>query len=83
MLAAMLPIRICPGCEQRLTAASNAMRRHAEDMRTAISSVQTELTGEEIDQYKINLISSFNDVQSTWDAYRAHLKEHGILPVIA
>lgn len=83
MLAAMLPISICPGCEQRLTTASNAMRRHAEEMNTAISSVQTGLTEEQVDEYKIRLIASFNDAQTAWDAYRAHLREHGILPVIA
>ena len=82
MLAAMPPIRICTGCEQRLEAASNAMRRHAEDMHTAISSVQTKLTEEEIDHYKLRLVASFNEAQSAWDAYRAHLREHGILPVI-
>jgi hypothetical protein len=58
------------------------MRRHAEDMRSAISSVQTGLTEEEIDQYKVRLVASFNEAQSAWEAYRAHLREHGILPVI-
>src|ERR1700722_13860251 len=76
MLAAMSPIRICPACEQCLSAASDAMRRHAEDMHSAISTVQTGLTEQEIDQYKIKLIASFNDTQSMWDAYRAHLREH-------
>ena len=82
MLADMPPIRVCPGCERYLTTASDAMRRHAEDMRSAISSVQTGLTEEEIDQYKVRLIVSFNAAQSAWQAYRAHLREHGILPVI-
>ena len=78
----MPPIRVCHGCEQYLTTASDAMRRHAEDMRSAISSVQTGLTEEEIDQYKARLVASFNEAQSAWEAYRAHLREHGILPVI-
>ena len=82
MLAAMPPIRICPGCEEYLTTASEAMRRHAEDMRNAMSSVQRELTEEEIDQYKVRLIASFNQAQSAWEDYRAHLREHGIMPVI-
>ena len=82
MLAAMLPIRICQGCEQYLSSASDAMRRHAEAMHTAISSVQNGLTEEQVDKHKIELIASFNIAQSAWDAYRAHLKEHGILPVI-
>jgi hypothetical protein len=51
-------------------------------MRSAISSVQTGLTEEEIDQYKARLVASFNEAQSAWEAYRAHLREHGILPVI-
>jgi hypothetical protein len=82
MLAAMPLIRICPACEEYLSKASNAMRHHAEDMNAAISSLQTRLTDEEIDQHKIRLIASFNEAQSMWDAYRAHLKEHGIFPVI-
>ena len=83
MLAAMPRIRICPVCEQSLTTASNAMRRHANDMHAAVSSLQTDLTEEQVDEYKIRLIASFNDAQTAWDAYRAHLREHGILPVIA
>jgi hypothetical protein len=82
MLAAMPPIRICAGCEQSLTAASDAMRRHAQAMQTALSLEPAHLTDEELDQYKIKLIDSFNEAQSAWDAYRAHLREHGILPVI-
>lgn len=78
----MPPIRICPGCEESLATASNAIRRHAEDMRAAISSVPAQLTEEQIDQYKIKLIESFNEAQSAWDAYRAHLRQHGIFPVI-
>jgi hypothetical protein len=78
----MLPIRICPGCEESLSTASDAIRRHAEDMQSTLSLVPSELTEEQIDQYKIKLIASFNEAQSAWDAYRAHLREHGILPVI-
>ena len=82
MLTRMMPIRICPDCEQLLSAASDAMRRHAEDMRTALSLVSATLTDEEIDRYKLKLIASFDDAQSAWEAYRAHLREHGIFPVI-
>jgi len=78
----MSPIRICHECEQFLTTAANAMRGHAEAMRAAISFVQTGKTEEQVDEYKIRLIESFNDAQSAWDAYRSHLREHGILPVI-
>jgi hypothetical protein len=82
ILVAMQYVRICPDCERLLTTASDAMRRHAEDMHVAISSVQTGLTEDQVDEYKIKLIASFNDAQSAWGAYRAHLREHGILPVI-
>ena len=78
----MPPIRICTGCEQLLKTTSEAMRRHAEDMQTAVSDAQTHLTEEQIDEYKIKLIASFIAVQAAWDAYRAHLRGHGILPVI-
>jgi hypothetical protein len=60
------------------------MCRHAEDMHSAVSFVQTGgVTENLVDEYKIDLIASFNDAQSAWDAYRSHLREHGILPVIA
>ena len=83
MLAAMPPIRICSGCKESLDTASNAIRRHADDMQTALSLVPSELTQEHIDRYKIKLIASFNEAQSAWDAYCDHLREHGIFPVIA
>ena len=78
----MPPIRICNECEQLLTISANALRRHAADMHNAISLVQADMTEKQVDKYKIGLIASFNDAQSAWDAYRSHLKEHGILPVI-
>jgi len=78
----MPPIRICHECEQLLTTAANAMRRHAEEMHTAISFVQAGITEEQVDEHKIDLIASFNNAQSAWDTYRSHLREHGILPVI-
>jgi len=30
--------------------------------------------------FRIQLVLSFNDVQTAWDAYREHLIEHGFLP---
>ena len=72
-------IQICRGCEHRLTRESNAIRRHASEMYSVLASVQTGLTEEQVQQFRINLIVSFNDAQSAWDAYRAHLEEHGIL----
>lgn len=58
------------------------MRRHADDMQRSLSTVPSELTEDQIDQYKVKLIASFNEAQSAWEAYRAHLREHGIMPVI-
>jgi hypothetical protein len=55
------------------------MRRHAADMYKAISR-KAEMTEEQVDDYRNRLITSFNDGQSTWDVYRSHLTEHGIVP---
>lgn len=55
------------------------MRRHAADMYRAISR-KADMTEEQVDDYRNRLITSFNDAQSTWDAYHSHLTEHGILP---
>lgn len=82
ILAVMPTIRLCPDCEQLLATASDAMRRHAEDMHTANSLARTGLAESQVDDYKTKLIESFYEAQSAWDAYRAHLKEHGIMPVI-
>lgn len=77
----MLPISVCPGCERRLTEASQAIRRHATDMSKAIQWVQNGGGSEEQRQaFKARLLASFNDGQSAWDAYREHLIEHGLLP---
>jgi len=82
MLTDMARIYLCPGCEQTLATASDAIRRHAKDMEAAISAVHAGLTEERVLKHKTTLIASFYDAQSAWDAYRTHLKEHGILPVI-
>jgi hypothetical protein len=78
----MPTIRLCPGCEQLLTTASDAMRHHAQEMHAAISSAHAGLSEPQVDEYKTKLIESFYDAQAAWDAYREHLKEHGIMPVI-
>jgi len=78
----MPTIRLCPSCEQLLATASDAMRCHAVEMHTAVSSVHTGLTEPQVDEYKTKLIESFYEARSAWDAYCAHLKEHGIMPVI-
>ena len=78
----MPKIYLCPGCEELLATASDAVRRHAVEMHTALSLVQNELTDAQVDEHKVRLIESFYAAQSAWEAYRAHLREHGIMPVI-
>ena len=82
MLVSMPPVLICPGCEQRLTEASNAMRRHASQMNQAIDRVRRGLTEAQYDDFKGRLIVSFNEAQSAWNAYCRHLIEHGLLPEV-
>ena len=77
----MLPPRICNSCEQQLTQASNAMRRHCAQMRRSIQWLRNGATDEQRQKLRIKLVSSFNDAQSAWDAYREHLIEHGFLPL--
>jgi len=75
------PTRICPACEQRLTQASNAMRRHATDMAEAIHLVRWgDPTEDQRQHFTTRLVASFNAAQSAWDTYREHLIEHGLLP---
>jgi hypothetical protein len=57
------------------------MRRHASQMSKAPYLVQSSSSTEEQRQdFRINLVLSFNEAQSAWDAYREHLIEHGFLP---
>ncbi len=74
---------ICHGCDERISNAASAMRRHASEMHKAIELAKDEsLTDELRKDYKDSLIATFNDAQSAWDAYREHLIEHGLLPVL-
>ena len=75
------PNRPCYGCEELLTQASYAMRRHATLMTGAIElSRNREPTEEEEQDFREWLIASLNEAQAAWDAYREHLREHGLLP---
>ena len=74
------PPRICPDCEELLTKASDAMRRHAGQMGTAISMATVDTTEEQRHHWAKLLVESFNGAQSAWEKYREHLIEHGILP---
>ncbi len=76
----MLPTVICYGCDKRLAEASTALRRHASLMHTSIQLAKTGLTDEQRKDFKDRLVTSFNEAQSAWDAYREHLVKHGLLP---
>jgi hypothetical protein len=76
----MQSVRICPGCEQRLHNAADAIRHHAALMSRGVSFSRAEHPREELHQLKANLEATFNEAQAAWDAYRDHLIEHGILP---
>ena len=80
MLCNMRPTRICHNCEQRLLNASDAMRRHASLMSKAMRWSRTEHTDELRREFEANLVTTFNDAQAAWDAYREHVVEHGLLP---
>jgi len=83
-LMSTLPIRVCLECDELLTEASNAMRRHAGDMTVGMFLIQRgDLTEEARLDFKTRLVASFNEAQSTWDTYREHLRGHGILPAAA
>jgi hypothetical protein len=76
----MLPNHLCPKCEQSLADATIAMRRHASQMTQAINLLRSGPTEEQRQQFRSDLVATFNDAQSAWDAYRDHLIEHGWLP---
>ncbi len=56
------------------------MRRHASLMDRAIYMATGGSTEEQRQDVGANLVATFNEAQSAWDAYREHLREHGILP---
>ena len=77
----MLHTIVCLGCERVLDEASNALRRHASEMHTAFDFVRKGVaTKEQVSDFRDQLVASFNEAQSAWDAYREHLAEHGPLP---
>src|SRR5881275_2823999 len=80
MLPSMLPIPICSECEQRLREASIAMLRHGAEMQTAIEMRRAERpTQEQREDFTALLVASFNAAQSSWDNYREHLAQHGLV----
>lgn len=72
---------VCSGCDERLTDATTAMRRHETVMHEAIEDAKAgALTDELRKDYTEKLWATLNDAQAAWDAYRSHLTEHGFLP---
>ena len=63
-----------------MTAVANTMRRHGSQMFAAIQLAKTDLSEEERQGSGANLVTSFNEAQRAWDAYREHLSKHGVLP---
>ena len=73
--------RVCPGCEDRLTHASNAMRRHLSDMHSALDLARSEsITDEQRQLFAASLSETLAEAQVAWDGYVKHLAEHGLVP---
>ena len=49
-------------------------------MSKAMRWSRTEHTDELRREFEANLVTTFNDAQAAWDAYREHVVEHGLLP---
>jgi hypothetical protein len=56
------------------------MRRHASMMSKAIELAEGNPTEAQRQEFRVNLVATFDDAQSAWDAYRTHLVQHGLLP---
>jgi hypothetical protein len=81
MISAKLANRFCLVCDQRLAEVSKAMRRHESIMaQGALWLRMDEVTEERRQDFRARIIASFTEAQMAWDAYRDHLKEHGLLP---
>ena len=72
-------IRICYGCEERMTKTANAMRRHGAAMLAAIELARTDLTEEQRLEAGVRLRESWKEAQSEWDDYCEHLRSHGLI----
>jgi hypothetical protein len=59
---------------------ANAMRRHGSQMAAARELAKTDLSEEQRQEATTNLVASFNEAQRAWNAYRDHLRDHGLLP---
>jgi len=75
----MIHTILCHSCDDRLTEVSNAVRHHASVVHTSMELAKSDVTEEQWSVYEHNLVASFLEAQSSWDAYREHLMEHGLL----
>jgi hypothetical protein len=73
-------IRSCDNCDHLMNNAAYAMRRHETQMAAARQLAKTDLSEEQRQEAITNLVASFYEAQRAWNAYRDHLREHGILP---
>ena len=73
-------IRSCDGCDHLMSQVANAMRRHGSQMAAARELAKTDLSEEQRQEATTNLVASFNEAQRAWNAYRDHLRDHGLLP---
>jgi len=58
------------------------MRHHLSQMSSALELARSDrLADEQRRLFTLELIESLRRAQSAWDAYLAHLTEHGLLPL--
>jgi hypothetical protein len=75
------PNRVCYGCSERLTQASNALRRHASLMALAVEQfLSREPTEEELRDYTERVTASFNETGLLGMPTENTSKSTGLLP---
>lgn len=73
-------IRSCDNCDHLMDHVASAMRHHGSQMARARQLAKTDLNEEQRQEATTNLVASFDEAQRAWNAYRDHLREHGLLP---
>lgn len=77
----MQPTIVCRVCDERLTEATIAIRRHETVMHDAIELAEDDSLTEELRKDLTDkLWATLEGAQAAWDAYRSHLAEHRLLP---
>lgn len=75
-------MRICAQCGEILKDATTAIRIHERVINESIAgNVGGILTEEGRLALASDAVTTFNNAQAVWDAYRQHLDEHGLLEV--